>query len=125
MCRSWWGGDVSEPGGAGGPVELGAQPGLAEPVAVCGEQEVRGSSGAWVRERSAGAAGGADAVDQGEGLGVDRDHPLGVQLAEGHLEPGAGAGDVDDGVELEVEQLADAQSAGALQQEGVGGQPVG
>ena len=116
---------MSEPGSAGGPGELGAQPVLAEPVAVGGEQEVGGAAGSWVRDRAARAAGGADAVDQGEGLGVGRNHQFGVQLAQRDLEPGAGAGDVDDGVELEVEQLADAQATGALQQQRVGGQPVG
>ena len=49
-------GDVPDAGARRGAVELVAQPVLSEAVAVVGEQEVRGPSGARVRDRPSGAA---------------------------------------------------------------------
>ena len=63
-------------------------------------------------------------VDQVEDLLVEGDHPLGVELAERDFQPGALAGDLVHAVEFEVEQFADAQPAGALQQQRAGGQLV-
>jgi len=96
-------GDVSESGCGGGTIDFPAGPALAQPSAVAGEQEVRGTAGAWVWDGSSGGTGRGDSVDPGDDVGVDGDHAFGVKFAQGHFEPGAGAGDVDYGVELEVE----------------------
>jgi hypothetical protein len=67
---------------------------------------------------------GGDPVEQVEGFLVDRHHPFGVQLAQRHLQPGAGAGDLVHAVQFEVEQLADAHPGGPQQQQRVGAEPV-
>jgi hypothetical protein len=85
-------GDVVDPGGHGGPVELGADRVLGQSPAVVGEQELGGSPVARVRHRASGAADLGDVVDQREDLGVERDHPLGVELAERDLQPAAVTG---------------------------------
>ena len=87
-----------------------------------GEQELGGPAVPRVGQRAAGGADLGDLVDQVEGFLVERDHPLGVELAERHFQPGAGAGDLVHAVKFEVEQFADAQPAGALQQQRGGGQ---
>ncbi len=51
-------------------------------------------------------------------------HPLGEQLAQRHLQPGALAGDLVHAVEFEVPQLADAHPGRAQQQGRAGTQPV-
>ena len=95
------------------------------PAAVVGEEKLDQAAGLGVGERTAGGALGHDPVDEGERLLVERHHPLRLELAERHLEPGAGACDLVHAVELEVEQLADPQPGRALQQQRVGAQPVG
>jgi hypothetical protein len=65
-----------------------------------------------------------DPVDDIEGLVIDRHHPLGVQLAQGHLQPASRAGNLVHAVQFEVEKLPDAHPGGAQQQQGVGAQPV-
>ena len=76
-------------------------------------------------QRPASGACGGDPVDEGDGLVVEGDHALGVELAEEDLQPGAVAADLVDAVQLEVEELSDAQPDGSGQQQGVGGEPVG
>ena len=61
---------------------------------------------------------------KGERLVVDGDHALAVELAERHFQPGAGAGNLMHAVEFEVEQFADAQPAGALEQQRAGCQLI-
>jgi hypothetical protein len=65
-----------------------------------------------------------DPVDDVEGLVVDRHHPLGVQLAQGDLQPGSRAGNLVHAVQFEVEELTDAHPGGAQQQQRVGAQPI-
>jgi hypothetical protein len=72
-----------------------------------GDQEVGELAGARVAQRPARGAAGGDPVDQDEGLLVDRHHPLGEQLAQRDLQPGAGAGNLVHAVQLEDGQLAD------------------
>ena len=91
---------------------------------MVGEQELGGPPVSRVAHRAAGRADRGDRVDQGEGFLVERHHPFAVELAERDFQPGAGAGDLVHAVELEVEQLADPQSAGALEQQRAGGQLV-
>ena len=85
-------GDVVEPGGLGGSVEFGADRVLRQPPAVVGEQELGRPPVAGVGHRPPVAADLRDVVDQREDLGVERDHPLGVELAERDLQPAAVAG---------------------------------
>jgi hypothetical protein len=85
-------GDVAQPGGARGPVEFGADAVLRQPPAVVGEQELGGPPVARVRHRPSRTADLGDVVDQREDLGVERDHPLGVELAERDFQPAAVAG---------------------------------
>ncbi len=108
----------------GDPGEHVAQLVDGDAAAVVGEQELGGPPGAGVRQRPARGAVGDDAVDQGDGLLIERHHPFGVQLAERHLQPGTLPGDLVHAVEFEVDQFPDAQPGGALQQQRVGGQPV-
>lgn len=51
-------------------------------------------------QRPSGAAVLGDPVEQLHGFLVERDHPFGVELAEGHLQPPALLGDFVDCVEL-------------------------
>ena len=48
-----------------------------------------------------------------------------VQLAQRHLQPGALAGDLVHAVQFEVDELTDAQTGRSLQQQRIGGQPLG
>ncbi|OHV47346.1 hypothetical protein BCD48_18430 [Pseudofrankia sp. BMG5.36] len=117
--------DVAESGGVRGAGEFRAHRVLGKPAAVVGEKEIGGPAGARMRERPARRAGLGDAVEQVEGVVVEGDHPLGVELAERDLQPASLGGDLVDAVELEVEQFADAQAAGTLEQQRVGREPVG
>ena len=89
-----------------------------------GEQELGRPPGLRVLQRPPGRAGAGDAVDQGDGVVVEGDHALAVELAERDFQPGAGAGDLVDAVEFEVAQFADADPGGAGKQERAGEQPV-
>lgn len=100
-------GDVLQASFLGSALQLVTDRVLAESLAVVGEQELRWPTISRVRQRPAGGAGRDDPVDQVEGLLIERDHPFGVELAEGHLQPGALLGDLVDGVELEIEQFPD------------------
>ena len=83
-------GHVAEPGGLPRrPVEFFAEGVLGQPPAVVGEQELGGAAVSRVRQRPARGAELGDLVDQGEGLLVEGDHPLGVELAERDFQPGA------------------------------------
>jgi hypothetical protein len=117
-------GDVADACILRGPGQLVAQRLGGQPAAVVGEQELCALAGARVRDRRAARAVRHDPVDQRDGLVVQGHHPLGVQLAERHLQPRSLAGHFMDAVQFQVGQLADAQPAGPLQQQRVGGQPV-
>ena len=78
-----------------------------------------------MRQRLTGRAGGGDPVDEGDGLVVEGDHAFGVELAEGDLQPGAVATNLVDAVQLEVEELSDAQPDGSGQQQRVRGEAIG
>jgi hypothetical protein len=69
---------------------------------MVGEEELRRPSAAGVWYRAPGRACGDDTVDQAHRLVIERHHPLGVELAERHLEPGAVAWHLMDTVELQV-----------------------
>src|SRR5205814_1636118 len=84
-----------------------------------GEQELGGKAGARMWKRSPRSAGGDDAVDEDEGLVVERNHPFRVELAQRDLQPGTVAGNLVHAVELEVQQLPDAKPARSGQQQGV------
>jgi hypothetical protein len=82
-----------------------------------GEQELHRSAVAAVRQRTTGRSEFNDPVDDRDGVVVERDHPLGLELAERHLQPGTLAGDLVDAVELEVAELADPDPSGAGEQQ--------
>ena len=117
-------GHVPEPGHLGGAAELEAQAPLAESAAVVGEEELGRTPVAGMKERTSLGARGDDAVDEGDCLVVEGDHPLGVELAERDFQPRAVARDLVHAVEFEVQELSDAKPTGPLQQERIGGQAV-
>ena len=61
----------------------------------------------------------------GESLLIQRHHPFAVEFAERDFQPGSGAGDLVHAVEFEVEQFADPQPAGPLEQQRAGRQLIG
>jgi hypothetical protein len=68
------------------------------------------------------AADGQPGVEGVEGVGVERDDAFGVQLAEGHFQPGAVSGEFPQAVQFQVEQLAEPQPGAAEQHDpGAGG----
>jgi hypothetical protein len=87
-----------------------------------GQQELDPAAVARVRQRPAGRARGGDAIDDRQHVVVEGDHPVGLELAERDLQPGALSGHLVDAVELEVDEFADPQAGLADQQQGVGGQ---
>jgi hypothetical protein len=103
------GNDVLQTRLASGTVQLVTQSAGRDPPALMGEEEFDELSIARMAKGTTGRALGGYPIDQLHGLLVDRHHPLGEQLAEGHLHPGALAGDLVHAVKLEVAQLADAQ----------------
>jgi len=102
-----------QPGVLGGGQEPVAQPRGAEAVAVLGEEEVGGPAGPRMGHGSVPPAGRGPFVQGGERVVVEGDHAFGGELADRDTQPGPGSGVVDDGVELEVEQLPDAQTRAA------------
>ena len=108
----------------GGAVQLGAQRARRHAAALVGEQEVGQLAGARVAQRPARRAVLSDPVDEREGFLLDGHHPLGEQLAQRDLQPGAGAGDLVHAVQFQVGQLADAHPGGPHQQQRVGVKPV-
>jgi hypothetical protein len=106
-------GCLRQPRGPAGTGQLVAQRLIRHALAEVGEEELGRPPGFRVLHRPAGRAGRGDAVDQRDGVVVKGDHALAVELAERDFQPGAGAGDLVDAVELEVAQFADAQPGGA------------
>jgi hypothetical protein len=72
----------SQPGRCGGGAQALADPPGAEPPAVLGEQEIGGFAGPRVGVWPLLAAVAGPGVESGHGGGVERDGPLGAQLAE-------------------------------------------
>jgi len=107
--------DVSDARDLRGAIEFQAQRLLSQAPAVVGEEELRGSSTSRVRKRSALGACRGDSIDQGDGLVVQGHHPLGIQLAQRNLEPRSVAGNFVHAIELEIEELTNAQPAGSGQ----------
>jgi hypothetical protein len=81
-----------QPGGFGGVIEPVAQPPGGWPLASFGEQEVSGAAEPGVGQGSLGTALGDLFVEGGQGGRVERDGPLGGELAERDLQPAAVAG---------------------------------
>jgi hypothetical protein len=109
---------MTEPGRGGGELERSADPTGAHSPAVDDEQQLDGPLGARV-DQSPAPAPTADPVVEGvEGGLVERHGPLVVELAERHSEPGAVVGVVDDTVEFEIEQFAEAQIGAAQDVDG-------
>jgi hypothetical protein len=71
-------------------------------------------------QRPARGAVGDDAVHHLQGVLIDGDHALGVQLAQRDLDPGAVAGNLVHAVQLQVQQLPDAHPGRTGQQQRVG-----
>jgi hypothetical protein len=107
-----------------GAGEFVAQGVPGDPPSLVSEQEVHGLAGAGMRQRLAGGTVLGDPVEQLKGFGIDGHHPFGVQLAQRHLQPGTGAGDLVHAVQFEVDEFTDAQAGGAQQQQGVGAEPI-
>ena len=77
------------------------------------EQELSQPAVAGVGQRALPAPLGDPGVDHLHNVGVQRHHAFGVQLADRHSQPGAVAGEVQQAVQLQVEQFADAHAGGA------------
>ncbi len=67
---------------------------------MVGEEELGGPAIARVWKWPTIRADGGYPVDKGDGFVVERDHPLGIQLAQGNLEPCSVARDLMNAVEL-------------------------
>jgi hypothetical protein len=70
------------------------------------------------------AADGDPCVERAQGGVVERHDPLGVQLAQRHLQPGAVAGEIPQAVEFEVEQLTQTQPCTPQQRDPAAGGEV-
>ena len=116
---------AAQPGGRRGVVEPAAQPEGGQAAAALGEQEVRGPVQPGMRQGPLRAAPGHPFVQGGQGGLVERHGPLGGQLAERDLQPAAVAGGVPDAVQLEVEQLAEADAGAAQHGQPGAGERVG
>jgi hypothetical protein len=68
---------------------------------------------------------GHDAVDQRDGFLVEGHHAFSVQLAQRHLQPRPLARDLVHAVQFQVDELTDAQTGCALQQQRISGHPLG
>lgn len=75
------------------------------------KQEVGWSAGSGMRQCPTWRSGLDDAINDNESIFVERNHALGVQLAERHLQPRSMSGDLVNAVELEIQQLPDALRA--------------
>src|SRR5262249_8515707 len=93
-------------------------------AASFGEHEVAQPSVTGVGQRPLPAPTSDPGVEGGEGFGVERDHAFGAELADGDLEPGAVGAEVDETVQFEVQQFADAQPGGSQHDDGGGGEVV-
>jgi len=92
---------------------------------VLDEQEVGGLAVAGMRQRPLVPSLGGPGVQRRQGCLVQRDGALAGELAEGDLEPAAVAGEVEQAVQLEVEQFAQAQSGATQNRQPVPGEGVG
>jgi hypothetical protein len=77
------------------------------------EQELSQPAVAGVGQRTLSAPFCDPGVDHLDGVGVQRHHAFGVELADRHPQPGAVAGEVQQAVQFQVEQFADAHAGGA------------
>jgi hypothetical protein len=116
--------DAVQAGFGGSAVQFVADGLGRDAAALVGEQEVSHLPGAGMAQRPARGPVLGDPVDDLDRLVVDRHHPLGEQLAQRHLQPGARAGDLVHAVQLERGELADPHPGGAQEQQRVGAQPV-
>ncbi|BAS11987.1 hypothetical protein AHiyo8_02900 [Arthrobacter sp. Hiyo8] len=94
---------ADEPGSLNRVVKAAANPGCSDSGAAQGEQEVCGAAGARMRQCPLGTPFAHPLVQGGQGRVIERDHALGVELAQRDLEPGAVTGKVLEAVEFEVE----------------------
>jgi hypothetical protein len=100
--------DHVQSGRLGNRGQLLAQCAPRDPPALVGQQELHQSAAAWVAERAPRRTVGGDTIDDHQRLVIQRHHPLGIQLPERDLEPGALAWYLMHAVELQVHQLTDA-----------------
>ena len=91
-----------------GSEEPVAEPGRSQPAAVLGEHEVSGLSGARMRDRAMAASPVCPLVERCERGFVEWHGAFGGELAQRHPQPGPGRSVVHDGIDLKVEELADA-----------------
>ena len=89
------------PDACGQRLERGADRLLPEPPSVVGEKELGRASVTRVWQRPAVRSGVGYVVDQLQDLFIERDHPLGVQFAEGDFQPAAVAGDLVEAVQVQ------------------------
>ena len=88
------------------------------------EQEVGGLAGAGVWQGALGAALRCPSVQRVEGRLVQGDGAFGAELAQWDLQPAAVTGEVEQAVQLEVEQFAQAQPGAAQDGQAVAGERV-
>ena len=77
------------------------------------EQELSEPAVSGVGQRALAAPLGDPCIDHLHGVGLQRHHAFGVQLADRHSQPGAVAGEVQQAVQFQVEKFADAHAGGA------------
>ncbi len=77
-----------------------------------------------LRQRPFPAPAADPRIESIEWFGIERDRAFGAELADWHLEPGAVRTELDEAVELEVQQLADAHAGGAQHDDGGAGEVV-
>jgi hypothetical protein len=103
-------GDVAESGRLASTGQFGPECVLSQPVAVVGEEKMRGPSGPWVWDGPARRAGDADPVQHLQCIIIKGDHPLGGEFAQRDLESGPLAGNLVHAVHFKVQQFPDPHS---------------
>lgn len=68
---------------------------------------------------------GDDAVDERDGFLIEGHHAFGVQHAQRNFQPCTLPGDFVQAVESEADEFTDAQTGCSLQEQRIGGQPLG
>ena len=98
-----------ESGGSNSGSESALDAGRSEVSTVLGEHEIDGSAVTGVWERALLLSVSEPFIERVEGGGVEGDDTFVVEFAEWDAQPAAGWAVVDDRVEFEVQQFADAE----------------